>query len=127
MVSIEVEEGALLHVRADGQLQAEDYTCFAPQLDRLVRRCGAPIPVLVELGPGLDGWRLLELWQRVEIDEPQRRLFGPMAVVGDLRWAAPTRVADDTFFAEPVRFFEHSDKAKAEDWLRENTTRAGAC
>ena len=119
MVSMRMDGRAVLHVRADGELQAEDYARFAPQLDRLMRRSATQIPVLVELGPGLDGWRLYELWQQVDIEERHRRFLGPVAVVGDTQWAAPTRVAD-ALFAEPVRFFEHADKARAQAWLRQH-------
>jgi hypothetical protein len=49
-----------------------------------------------------------------------------VAVVGDARWAAPTRVAD-TFLAEPVRFFDLGDTAQAENWLRMQSTGKRSC
>lgn len=125
MVHIEKHK-QLLRVRADGALQAEDYLNFTPQLDRLARDRCTPIPVLVELGPDLDGWRLYELWQEVQVADRHRRMFGPVAVVGDARWAVPVRVADG-FMDEPVRYFERSDTAQAEGWLRAHATRKSAC
>ncbi len=117
MVTIRIDDSAMLRVRADGALQAEDYVRFAPQLEQVARSHGARVPVLVELGPGLDGWRLYELWQEVQIEEQHRRLLGPVAVIGDAQWATPVRVVD-ALLAESVRFFSPDDKKQAEDWLR---------
>ena len=110
--------GGLLHVRAGGRLEPEDYERFVPLFETLADRAPGSVPMLIDLGPDFAGWSFAGLWRDAKFDVKHNDRFGRIAVVGDRKWEKwGSELAAPFFPGTEMRFFDR-DQGAAEAWAR---------
>lgn len=117
MLELRPERG-LLTLYADGLLTTRDYVDFVAEFERLVRSEIKPVAMLIELGPGFAGWNVGALWQGVQPDVLPAETFSRIAVVGDVKWQEWFAAAANLMVLAGTGFFEKSERADAENWVR---------
>ncbi len=115
MVNLQMAGASRLRVHADGDVNAQDGTRFAPANDRLAGQTSQAILVLVELCPQLSAPTLCELRSQVQTQEHHWRVLGAVAVVGDSCCAFSTPLTNAAH-SPAVRFFVRGEEARAEAW-----------
>lgn len=117
MIQIEHDHPEFLVIRASGSLTHGDYEAAIPELrNALSLRAGRPLRLLVSL-EDFRGWEIGALWQELRLDTAMHDEPGRVAVVGESsmeKWG--TRLSKPFFEAE-MQYFDHADRALAEDWL----------
>lgn len=112
-----VDEGAVVRVRATGQLTREDYTRFVPELERFIGAHGK-VRVLFDMRD-FHGWSAGALWEDVKFDMKHFRDIDRLALVGDRKWEEHMATICRPFTSATVRYFDHAQLASAEAWLAE--------
>lgn len=120
LLQVRLRPDGSLNVRADGRLDPSDYRLFVPEFERLV--CGGGRrKMLTELGPRFAGWTLLGLFEDLRFDLRFRRYFGPTAIVGHRLWQRVGTALLKPFYRAQMRYFDASERAEAERWLRSSS------
>lgn len=117
MLNIEKSDMGFLHVVADGQLTTEDYVDFVTRFEWYAKGESSPISMLIELGPNFGGWSLDTLFRDHGFNLTQRRPLGQVAILAEERWRDWGAGEAYSGLTRETRFFEQSEKSKAEAWL----------
>ena len=110
-------EGKMLAIQVNGKLAKADYVFFAPEFERLVQLNGK-MRVLFDL-TGFHGWEAGALWEDIKFDFKHFADIERLALVGDKKWQQGMATFCKPFTKAKVRYFDHTDSAKARTWLNE--------
>jgi hypothetical protein len=113
----EEDGGKVLKVLLSGKLHADDYRRFGGDVDRLIQQHGK-LRILVQMHD-FHGWDLGALWQDIKFDFKHFRDIERLALVGESRWQQGMASFCKPFTSAHVRYFDESQAAAAETWLRE--------
>jgi hypothetical protein len=119
-MSLELEEetkGKALVVHLRGKLLKEDYSRFAPEVERLIREHGK-IRILVDMHD-FHGWTIGGLWEDIKFDAKHFNHIERVAMVGDKRWEEWMAKFCRPFTTAKIRYFDQSHMAEARAWIDE--------
>ncbi|MCB1313381.1 MAG: STAS/SEC14 domain-containing protein [Sedimentitalea sp.] len=120
---IEVTPGraeASIDVRMTGKLTAKDYEdVLAPALQAALETHDR-VKVLVQIGPGFDGFEAGALWSDAKLGLSHWRGFDRVAVVTDVDWIEHTMKIFGFAMPCPVRVFDLDEVDEARRWLGES-------
>src|SRR5437764_10751399 len=116
MLTLELSPASLIHIRATGQLLADDYRRFEPAFAAELDRRTPPVPLLLDMR-GFVGWTPAGLLRDLQWDVRNRRTFSEIAVVGDKHWHRCITVAGAPLFRAPMKFFGAGEQRQTEEWL----------
>ena len=98
-------------------LRKEDYPRFVPTFERYVHDHDR-VRVLFDMDD-FHGWDLGGLWQDVKFDRENLNHIERLAMVGEQRWQKWMATFCKPFTTARIRYFDHSDKDKAVEWLEQ--------
>jgi hypothetical protein len=112
-----VEVGKFIHLKITGKLEKEDYETFVPEIDRQIEQYGK-VGMLVEL---LDfhGWTAGAAWEDTKFGIKHFNDIEKLAIVGDRKWEKGMAFFCKAFTTAKVRYFDVSERDKAEAWVLE--------
>jgi len=113
----EAPEGNVLEVRISGKLSEEAYKQFVPKTEALIQKYGK-VRMLVELHD-FHGWDAGALWEDFKFDLKHFNDLERLAIVGDSKWEKGMSVFCKPFTSASVRYFDISELAPAQAWIRE--------
>jgi len=108
--------------KASGKLTDADYQQFIPRLEALIHEYGK-ISVLLEL-EDFHGWEPKAAWDDFTLGLAHPHDFERIAIVGDKAWEHWITLLAKPFTHARVRYFAHSDRNAAWDWLGQNALSA---
>ncbi len=114
---IEDYSGKVLTVKATGKLARDDYDHFVPEIERLLQKHGK-LRILFEMH-NFEGWTMSALWQDIKFDVKHFRDIERLAVVGERDWQKWMATFCRPFTTATIRYFEHAQSGKADEWLVE--------
>ena len=109
--------GKVLAVSVSGKLEKADYEHLVPVFERLVRNHGK-LRVLFDM-TDFHGWEVGALWEDIKFDFKHFADIERLALVGDKKWQHGMATFCKPFTKAKVRYFDHTDSAKARTWLNE--------
>lgn len=110
-------DGKLLTVRVSGKLEKEDYERFGPEIDRLVEQHGK-LRILVET-EDFHGWNAGGLWEDIKFSAHHFNHIERLAIVGEKKWEKGMAVFCKPFTTASVKYFDKTEQAEAQRWIRE--------
>ncbi|MEO8439453.1 MAG: STAS/SEC14 domain-containing protein [Spartobacteria bacterium] len=116
MHQITRNEGNLITVRASGKLTDADYDRLVPACERLIEEMGSMR--MLFLMEDFHGWEPGAAWDDLKFSAGHAESVERVAIVGEKRWQAWLAKIGSFFLPERVRYFELSDLADAEQWIR---------
>lgn len=120
----EENDGRILAVKVSGKLVKADYADIVPVFERLVKQHGK-LRVLFDLAD-FHGWDAGAVWQDLKLGLAHFAHIERIAMVGENKWHHGMAVFCQPFTAAKVRYFDHADLAKAQEWIDEGLTAAHA-
>jgi SpoIIAA-like len=109
------DDGKILAIKLTGKLTKEDYACFIPEVERLVKQHGK-LRMLVQMHD-FQGWTAGALWQDIKFDLKHFRDIERIALVGDKAWERGMEAFCKPFTTATIRYFDRSEADKAEAWI----------
>ncbi len=123
MLRIVDRRDELVTVEASGRVTRDDFKDVVPQLEGAISTHGK-LRMLLRLDH-VSRWQPDALLEDAKFDLKHRNHFARIAVVGHgITERIATRLAGSVVKG-PVRFFERSEAAMAESWVRERDTHRG--
>ena len=110
-------KGKIVTLVFKGKMEQEDYKRFVPQLEKIMES-EDKIRMLVELRD-FNGWTAGALWEDTKFGVFHFNDIERLAIVGDKNWEKTMATFIKPFTAATVRYFDATDMAKAEKWIRE--------
>ena len=111
------EEGKLIRVRVSGKLTQEDYDKLIPAWQRVIGSQGALRMLFVM--EDFHGWEIGAAWDDLHFELTHASSLERMAMVGDKAWEKWMAKLGAYFAPEMVKYFDASELAEAERWVRE--------
>ncbi len=116
MHEIVSEDGKVIQVRVSGKLTQEDYDKLIPAWQRVIARERALRLLLVM--EDFHGWELGAAWDDLYFEMKHRDTVERVAMVGEKAWQKWMTKIGAIFAPEAVQYFETSELAAAERWIR---------
>jgi MFS superfamily sulfate permease-like transporter len=113
----EQDGGRILVVRVGGKLAKADYERFVPEFERLVQKHGK-LRVLFDM-TDFHGWDAGALWEDIKFDFRHFADIERLAMVGEKKWEQGMVTFCKPFTLAAIRYFDHTEAAKARLWLDE--------
>jgi hypothetical protein len=113
----ELRGGKIVEVHATGQLTAEDYRDFTPEIERLIERHGK-IRVLFHMDD-FHGWSPSGLWEDIKFDAANFNKIELLAVVGESKWQEWMADFCKPFTTAEIRYFQEENLEEARTWIGE--------
>jgi hypothetical protein len=115
--TITFEEGNIVRVVASGKLTGKDYADLIPQWEKTIARHGSMR--MIFMMENFTGWEPGAAWDDFHFaiehaDEIERAAF-----VGEKTWQKWMLKLGSVFMPEDVKYFDSSQLAEAEQWIRE--------
>ncbi len=107
--------GKILVVHVSGKLLKVDYEHFVPEFERLVQVHGK-LRVLFDM-TGFHGWEASAAWEDLKFGVAHFADIERLAMVGENRWQHGMATFGKPFTKAAVRYFDHTEAAKARKWL----------
>jgi len=117
-----VQEPGIGVFKASGKLTDADYQQFVPRLEALIHEYGK-LSVLLEL-EDFHGWEPKAAWDDFKLGLAHPQDFERIAIVGDKAWEHWIALLAKPFTHARVRYFAHSHRNAAWDWLGQNALSA---
>ena len=114
----EKNQGKVVVVQVSGKLVKEDYEHFVAEFDRLVGIHGK-LRVLFRM-TDFHGWTVGALWEDTKFASHHFSKIERLAIVGEKKWQHGVATFCQPFTKAIVKYFDHTDSAKAEIWLAES-------
>ena len=111
----EENKGQVLVVHVTEKLTKEDYECFVPEFERLVRAHGKLCVLFVMTG--FCGWEAGALWEDTKFAVHHFSDIERLAIVGEKRWQHGMAVFCKPFTKAMIEYFDQADAAEARKWL----------
>jgi hypothetical protein len=111
----EEDGGKILIVQVSGKLVKEDYAGFVPVFERLAGLHGK-LRVMFDM-TDFHGWEVSAAWEDVKFSARHFDDLERVALVGDKKWQRGMAAFCRPFTRATVRYFDHTDAAKARAWL----------
>jgi hypothetical protein len=108
-------DGEILGVHVSGILARADYERFVPEFEQLVQRHGK-LRVFFDM-TGFQGWEAAAIWQEIIFEATHPANLERLALVGDKPWQHIMAILCKPFTRVTCRYFDHTDAAKARQWL----------
>lgn len=110
------EAGNVVRVRVSGKLTQEDYDQLIPAWQRVIASQGSMCLLLVM--EDFHGWELGAAWDDLHFEMKHRDTVERVALVGEKSWQKWMTKIGAIFAPEAVQYFEISELAAAERWIR---------
>ena len=111
----ELDNGKLLEVHLTGKLLKTDYETLLPAVERLVKQHGKLL-MLVEFND-FHGWTGSALWEDIKFDAKHFNDIERLAIIGENKWEKVMAAFCKPFTTAKVRYFDHTHRAEAREWL----------
>jgi MFS superfamily sulfate permease-like transporter len=113
----EENDGKILIVHVSGRLVKADYEGFVPEFERLVQKHGK-LRLLFDM-TDFHGWDAGAAWQDLKLGLAHFADIERLAMVGETKWQHGLATFSKPFTRAKVRYFDHADAIKAQEWLEE--------
>jgi hypothetical protein len=110
------EEGNLVRVEASGKLTQEDYDQLIPSWKKTIAQFGSMRLLLIL--QDFEGWEPGAAWDDFRFGTSHSDKVERIAVVGEKKWQKWLMKLGAFFLREDLKYFESSDLAEAERWIR---------
>ena len=110
--------GKILILHISGKLVKADYEHFVNEFERLIRQYGK-LRVLFDMAD-LQGWDAGAAWEDIKFDIKHFADIERLAMVGDKKWQHGMAIFFKPFTKATSRYFDLSEAAEAQKWLRES-------
>jgi hypothetical protein len=121
-VNLDLEkDGKILAVHVSGKLTKEDYERFTPEAERAIGKHGK-IRVLFDLHD-FHGWKAAALWEDMKFGLHHFKDIERLAIIGEKAWEHGMAAFCKPFTAAEIRYFDRSEAAMGERWVREESAR----
>lgn len=117
MYKIIPEEGDLVRVEVRGKLTQEDYDALIPGWEATIARYGSMRMLL--LMEDFHGWEPGAAWDDFRFGLTHATKVRRVAMVGEKSWQKWMAKLGGVFLPGAVKYFDRSDLAEAEGWVRE--------
>jgi hypothetical protein len=111
----EEADGKVLVANMGGKLTRDDYKCFLPEVERLIRTHHR-VRILCRMHD-FHGWTLGALWEDIKFDVRHFADIERLAIVGERRWQHGMAVFCEPFTKAEVRYFDDIEFARATEWI----------
>lgn len=113
----EESHGKLISVQLSGKLTKEDYEQFVPRVDAAIKENGK-VRIVVQMHE-FHGWELGALWEDIKFDTKHFADIERLALIGESKWEAGMAAFCKPFTTASIRYFDKSQSAEAEAWIRD--------
>ncbi|MGI8955360.1 MAG: STAS/SEC14 domain-containing protein [Chthoniobacterales bacterium] len=117
MHEITEAEGNLVRVVVSGKLTQEDYDALIPAWEQTIARHGSMRMLLVM--ENFAGWEPHAAWDDFRFNTTHADKVEKVAAVGEEAWQKWIMKLGSFFVRDDVRYFDSSQLAEAERWVRE--------
>jgi hypothetical protein len=112
----EEADGKIVAIALSGKLGKADYERFLPRVEQLVQRHGK-IRMVIHMYD-FHGWTMGALWEDLKFDVKHFSHIERLALVGEKAWEHGMAVFCKPFTTAKIRYFDRSQEAEAEAWIR---------
>lgn len=117
MHEITENEGNVVTVKVSGKLTKADYDELIPSWKTVIARHGSMR--LLFIMQDLTGWEPAAAWEDFQFDRKHSDQVERVAMVGEKKWQQWLTRLGSFFFKANVHYFDSSNLAEAERWVRE--------
>jgi len=114
----EENDGKILIIHVSGKLVKADYESFVPQFERLIKKHGK-LSLLFDMAD-FHGWDAGAAWLDLKLGLAHFADITRLAMVGETKWQHGMATFCKPFTRAQVRYFDHADIIKAQEWLEED-------
>jgi hypothetical protein len=112
---IEENSGKLLVVHVSEKIASEDYKHFVSKFERLVTQQGK-LDVIFDVTHFRD-WDAVAFCDNIVFDLKHFSDIERLAILGGHKWQEAMATFFKSFTQATIRYFDHTDAAKARNWL----------
>lgn len=117
MLEIVDKTGNLIHIKAQGEVTANDYeTVLIPAVEETLQQHDK-LKMIYELGPGMTGFSPGAAWEDTKVGMSHLTQFEKIAVVSDHHWLVNMVKAFGILMPCPVKVFAPNHVKEARDWM----------
>ena len=114
-----LDYGPAIEVAVTSKLHKADYDEFIPLLEQAIQQYGK-IRLLLDMHD-FHGWDFGAFWEDLKFGIKDFNHFDRIAMVGEKNWEKAMSILCKPFVSGTVRYFDHSEKTAALNWLLEES------
>ena len=117
MLEIIEKSNNLLHIKASGEVTAEDYeTVLIPAAEDILQEHDK-LRMIYELGPDMTGFSVGAMWEDAKVGMNHLTQFEKLAVISDHAWIVNMVKVFAFMIPCPVKVFSDAEAADARTWI----------